>query len=466
MTEDAVEPTPARRAKAKPKKRPSTPPQPAKRQANGSPAIGDLQVEYVPLGQLKPYERNPRQHSPTQIDAIAASITAFGWSSPIVVDGSYGIVAGHGRHMAAEALGMATVPVVQLKHLTDQQRRALVIAENQIALSGGWNAELLSGELVELRADGFDLALLGFDESELFALTADKPVEGADPESTPEPPKVPVVERGDLWLLGNHRLLCGDATRDRVGTELADLIFTDPPYNVGYEGRGKNALGRITNDDLSREDFDKFLASVFENCTAVMRQMACIYVCHHDAASGTKLAFEKAFAVAFEKSATIIWVKNAASMGWQDYRSQHEPILYGWKRGKGKHAFFGDRTKTTIWKIDRDVQAQYKHPTQKPTALVQEAIKNSSEPGQIIYDPFVGSGTTIIAAEMTARRCIAIEIDPAYVQVAIERWQTFAGKQATLEGDGRTFDEIKNARQKKSGPKAARRRQGEEAQPA
>ena len=220
------------------------------------------------------------------------------------------------------------------------------------------------------------------------------------------------------------------------------MVFTDPPYNVAYEGLGQNDLGIIKNDDMSDDQFEQFLRDVFSTYWMCMKELAPIYVCHPDSASAPKLAFERTFAERFKKSSTIIWAKQSAGMGWQDYRVQHEPILYGWKEGKGSHYYCGDRAKTTLWSIGRDAQAQYVHPTQKPVALPSEAIENSSKPGHIVLDLFGGSGSTLIACEKLGRINRSMELDPKYCDVIVKRWQDFTGGRAVLESTGRSFEEV------------------------
>ena len=226
----------------------------------------------------------------------------------------------------------------------------------------------------------------------------------------------------------------------------ADAVFTDPPYNVDYSGLGRNNLGNIKSDDMDAASFDDFLDAVFCCCVAAMKPMACVYVCHPDSQSAPKLAFERSFAQHFKKSSTIIWVKQSAGMGWQDYRAQHEPILYGWKEGGGKHFFCGNRAETTVWQIGRDAPSGYVHPTQKPVALPKRAIENSTKPEQIVLDLFGGSGSTMMACEITGRFCRSMELDPIYVDVAIKRWQDFTGKQATLQDTGQSFEDVADAR--------------------
>jgi len=401
-----------------------------------------VKIEQRPIEALIPYINNSRKHSDEQVAQIAASIKEFGWTNPILVDGTSGIIAGHGRLLAARKLGMDKVPVIELAHLSDTQKKALIIADNKLALNADWDTELLQIELKELMADDFSLDLLGFDAKELDALlNAIEPTVGlTDEDAVPDVPDEPKTKPGDIYVLGNHRLMCGDsisidAVEKLMDGQLADLVFTDPPYNVAYSGRGENNLGTIKNDNMSDSQFEDFCRAFFGCYFAYMKPLACIYVCHPDSQSAPKLAFEKTFAEQFKKSSTIIWMKQSAGMGWQDYRAQHEPILYGWKEGKGKHFFVGDRTKTTVWKIGRDAQASYVHPTQKPVALPEEAINNSSKGMDIVLDLFGGSGSTLIAAEKTGRKARTMELDPKYCDVIVKRWEEFTGKQAILLSD-------------------------------
>ena len=400
-----------------------------------------MQIKQVKIEKLIPYARNARTHLDEQVAQIAASIKEFGWTNPILVDGAKGIIAGHGRLAAARKLGMTEVPVIELAHLTETQKKALILADNKLSLNAGWDNEMLMLEIKELELEGFDLGLTGFDAEELEALTPVEVTDGlVDEDATPEPPAEPITKPGDVWLLGKHRLMCGDSTSIEQAEKLmagqkADMVFTDPPYNVAYEGRGeKNKLGKIKNDDMSDESFEQFCRDVFATYHAVMKPLACIYVCHPDSQTGPKLAFEKTFGELFKKSSTLIWMKQSAGMGWQDYRAQHEPILYGWKEGgSGKHFYCGDRSKTTVWQIGRDAQASYVHPTQKPVALPEEAIKNSSKGEDIVLDLFGGSGSTLIACEKTGRINRSMELDPKYCDVIVKRWEEFTGKKAELE---------------------------------
>lgn len=409
-----------------------------------------MNIEKIDISVLIPYARNARTHSDEQIAQIAGSIKEFGFNNPVLIDKDNGVIAGHGRLAAARKLGLKEVPCIRLEHLTETQRKAYILADNRIALNSGWEAELLSLELSELLEGGVNLESLGFDADEIDALLNKiEPTEGlTDEDATPEVPEEPVTKPGDVWILGKHRLMCGDSTSIEQAEKLmggvkGDMVFTDPPYNVAYEGRGeKNKLGPIKNDNMSDESFEQFCRDVFATYHSIMKPLACIYVCHPDSQTAPKLAFEKTFGELFKKSSTVIWVKQSAGMGWQDYRAQHEPILYGWKEGSGKHFYCGDRSKTTVWKIGRDAQASYVHPTQKPVALPEEAINNSSKGEDVIVDLFGGSGSTLIACEKTGRVNRSMELDPKYCDVIVKRWQDFTGKQATLEATGQTYSEL------------------------
>jgi len=398
-----------------------------------------MKIEQRPIEALIPYINNSRKHSDEQVAQIAASIKEFGWTNPILVDGTNGLIAGHGRLLAARKLGMDKVPVIELAHLSDTQKKALIIADNKLALNADWDTQLLTIELNELLNDDFALDILGFDPKELDALlNAIEPTTGlTDEDAVPDVPDEPKTKLGDIYILGNHRLMCGDSTsiddaEKLMDGLLADLVFTDPPYNVDYSGRGANNLGTIKNDNMSADDFEQFCRDIFTTYSAIMKPLACIYVCHPDSQSAPKIAFEKTFAEQFKKSSTIIWMKQSAGMGWQDYRAQHEPILYGWKEGKGSHFNAGDRTKTSVWKIGRDAQSSYVHPTQKPVCLPEEAIMNSSKGSDCVVDLFGGSGSTLIACEKTGRVNRSMELDPKYCDVIVKRWEDFTGKKAVL----------------------------------
>ncbi len=399
------------------------------------------------VSELIPYINNSRTHSEEQITQIVSSIKEFGFTNPILIDKDNSIIAGHGRLQAVKRLGYEEVPCILISGLTKTQIKALIIADNQLALNAGWDLEKLSVEIEGLEEDKFDLSLLGFEEDFLKDLLFKENEGLTDEDAAPDAPENPKSKPKDIWLLGSHKLICGDSTKAEdykllFKDNLADMIFTDPPYNVDYSGRGKNDLGKIINDNMDENKFVLFLDDVFKLMSDNLKPLSILYVCHPDSHSKPKIAFEIAFDKYFKKSSTLIWNKGNAGMGWQDYRSQHEPILYGWKEGKGKHNFYGDRTKTSIWNIKRDNTTEYKHPTQKPVELVKEAILNSSKEKDIIFDPFSGSGSTLIACEKLNRICYGIELETKFVDVIIQRWQQFTGKEAIHEQSGKTYNSI------------------------
>jgi DNA modification methylase len=390
------------------------------------------------------------------VDKVASSLAEYGWQQPIVVDNEMVIIAGHTRLEAAKQLGLKEVPVHIAKDLTEEQVKAYRLADNRIAQDSEWNEELLSLELKELSHLDFDLDLTGFNEDELNDLLTLKLEEGLiDEDLAPEPPETPQSKHGDIWKLGDHTLMCGDATSSNdvnklMNGVLADLIFTDPPYNVDYgggrqpgstkKGAKVKAHGPILNDKMTPEEFEIFLNDCFANYENILKPLGCIYVCHGDQKSEPKIAFQKAFSKFFYFSSTIIWSKNNAGLGFQDYRSKHEPLLYGWKEGEGQHFFCGDRTKTTIWNINRDATVTYVHPTQKPVKLVEEAIVNSSKGKDIVVDLFGGSGSVVIAAENKGRIAKIMELDPKYCDVIIRRWQDYTGRDAINLNTSKKFN--------------------------
>ena len=395
-------------------------------------------IEQWPTAKLVPYARNARTHSDAQVAQIAASIAEFGFTNPILAGSDGVIVAGHGRLAAAQKLGLDAVPVVVLDHLTPTQRRALVIADNRIAENAGWDEELLRIELEGLQDECFDLDLIGFDADALAELlAADEPVnEGqSDEDAVPEVGETPVSRPGDVWQLGPHRLLCGDATLAEsyealLDGKAVDMVFTDPPYNVNYANSAKDKLrGKdraILNDNLGDGFYDFLLAAL---TPTVAHCRGGIYV----AMSSSELdVLQSAFRAAGGKWSTfIIWAKNTFTLGRADYQRQYEPILYGWPEGAQRH-WCGDRDQGDVWQIKKP-QKNDLHPTMKPVELVERAIRNSSRPGNVVLDPFGGSGTTLIAAEKSGRVARLIELDPKYVDVIVRRWEDFTGKQAIRE---------------------------------
>ncbi len=408
-------------------------------------------LERVDVSALSAFAGNPRTHSDGQIDQIAASIREFGWTNPILVDADGTIIAGHGRLEAAKRLQLREVPVIRLGHLSEAQRRALVIADNQLALNAGWDEIALSNLIRDLDAEGFELDILGFMaqdlERYLAGIDSDTAAE-SDEGSIPEVPDEPVSKPGDLWILGNHRLLCGDATvlsdvERLMDGQLADMVFTDPPYNVDYGNVAKGKLNgkdrRILNDALG-DGFYQFLYDACVNMLTVTKG-AC-YICMSSSELHT---LQKAFTEAGGKWSTfVIWAKNTFTLGRSDYQRQYEPILYGWKRG-ADHFWCGARDQGDVWFVDKP-RVNDLHPTMKPVELVERAIRNSSKSRDIVLDLFGGSGTTLIAAERTGRSARLLELDPRYVDVIVERWQSFTGNTGVLEGEDRTFDDTKTAR--------------------
>ena len=406
-------------------------------------------IEQWPTAKLLPYARNARTHSDDQVAQISASIAEFGFTNPILAGSDGVIVAGHGRLAAAQKLGLDVVPVVVLDHLTPTQRRALVIADNRIAENAGWDDAMLRIEIAALQDDDFDLSLTGFDADALAELMAgDEPdVEGeADDDAVPEVSETPISRPGDVWLLGGHRLLCGDSTvaesYDRVlDGDPVDMVFTDPPYNVNYANSAKDKMrGKdraILNDNLGDGFYDFLLAAL---TPTIAHCRGGIYV----AMSSSELdVLQAAFRAAGGKWSTfIIWAKNTFTLGRADYQRQYEPILYGWPEGAQRH-WCGDRDQGDVWNIKKP-QKNDLHPTMKPVELVERAIRNSSRPGNVVLDPFGGSGTTLIAAEKSGRMARLIELDPKYVDVIVRRWQDWTGKQATRESDGALFDLVED----------------------
>jgi len=398
----------------------------------------------TPVGDLVPYAGNSRTHDDAQIAQIAASITEFGFTNPILVGGDKVIIAGHGRLLAAQRMGLNTVPTIILDHLSEAQRRALVIADNKLAENAGWDEEMLRVELSALEDMDFDLDLVGFSDDELADLMCafDPEAENEGEDDVPESPVEPVSREGDLWILGNHRLLCGSSTiatdvERLLGSVKPALMVTDPPYGVEYDPSWRNQAGtaktkrtgKVLNDDRAdwREAWDLFPGDV-------------AYV-WHGALHAAEVA-ESLEAAGFNVRSQIIWAKDRLVLSRGDYHWQHEPCWYA-VRKSGKGHWAGDRKQTTLWHISgKDQDADTVHGTQKPVECMRRPILNNSSPGQAIYEPFMGSGTTLIAAETTGRVCFGIELNPSYIDVAVERWQQFTGQTATLDGTEQTFAEL------------------------
>jgi DNA modification methylase len=420
---------------------------------------GALAVRYVPISSVVPAARNARTHSPDQVRQIARAI-AVRWTNPILVDERTVVIAGHGRLEAAKLLGLAEVPTIALVGLTEPQKRALALADNQLALNAGWDDELLRLELAELGAEGFDISLIGFGDVELAGILADRTEGLTDPDDAPPLPAAPVSVLGDVWLLGRHRLCCGDCTDAAVVARALNgakppLMVTDQPWGVGYAAASRaraRAVGAVANDD--RVDWRSAWV-LFPGDVA--------YVWH----PGTLVAaVARSLAEAgLELRAHIVWVKARSIIGRGNYHFQHEPALYVARDGVDEHWHFveehelagyavregatahyvGGRRQSTVWELEHRA-SETGHSTQKPVECMRRPICNNSVAGEAVYDPFVGSGTTLIAGEMTGRVIHAIEIEPGYVDVGVLRWQAFTGRQATLESNGQTFEAVQAAR--------------------
>lgn len=406
-------------------------------------------IEQVRVDALIPYARNSRTHSEAQVAQVAASIREFGFTNPVLIDADGGIIAGHGRVMAARKLGMDTVPAIRIDYMTEAQKRAYIIADNKLALNAGWDDELLALELGDLMGEGFDLSLTGFNDDELAMLRIgiEGVVEGlTDDDEAPEVQERAITVPGDLWLLGNHRLLCGDSTsiddlEKLAGGQLVDMWLTDPPYNLAYEGKTKDAL-TIKNDAMGDEQFRQFLRDAYVAADAVMKPGAVFYIWHADSEGYNFRGAAKD--AGWQVRQCLIWKKQSMVMGRQDYHWRHEPCLYGWKDGAG-HLWATDRKQTTVLEFDRPTR-NAEHPTMKPVALFEYQMLNNTKGGDIVLDSFGGSGTTAIACEKHGRFGRLMELDPKYCDVIVRRWQAFTGKAATLQSTGQTFDALEAER--------------------
>jgi len=429
------------------------------------------ELKTLPVGVLVPYERNSRTHGADQIEQLMRSIKEFGFTNPLLVDEQNRIIAGHGRLQAALALRMEAVPCMVLTGLTDAQRRALILADNKLALNAGWDNELLAAELSELKLEGFDLTLTGFSLEELDAMLADLVPEN-DPDAVPDLPAEPTTKLGDVWILGPHRVVCGDSTSvdnlDKLNQgALCDVCWTDPHYNVAYETKA----GKIANDDLSDKEFREFLVASMAAAYTQLKPGASIYVAHADTEG---LNFRAAYRTAgFKLSGCLVWDKGSLVLGRSDYQWQHEPILYGWKPGS-RHRWYGGRKLTTMIDLNQDKMpftrrddGRYEirigdsvmvidgtatieelvpslihepkpkrsvgHPTMKPVALIERMLRNSARPGDLVLDLFGGSGSTLIAAERLGMCARLSELDPKYCDVIVKRYEDFTGRKAVLE---------------------------------
>lgn len=389
----------------------------------------ELNYYLADVEELIPYARNARTHSSAQITQIAASIKEFGFLAPIVIAEDNTILCGHGRFYAAQKLGLKKIPCVKESHLTEAQKRAYIIADNKLSINAGWDDELLAVELSDLQGEGVDLSITGFDEKELADLFDDKSKsdvedDGYDLSAALE--KAAFVQRGDIWTVGRHRLMCGDATSaDDVaalmGGKRANLLLTDPPYGVSF----KSSSGlTIQNDSIKDEDFYCFLKSAFSAAVDCLEKGAAAYIFHADTEG---LNFRRAFVDAgFHLAGCCIWVKDSLVLGRSDYQWQHEPVLYGFLQN-GKHSWYSDRKQTTIWNFAKP-KKNANHPTSKPLDLLSYPIQNSSQENAIVLDTFGGSGSTLMACELTNRICYTMELDEKYASVILRRYVDDTGR--------------------------------------
>ena len=398
-------------------------------------------IETRSVADLIPYASNSRTHSDAQVAQIAASIREFSFTNPILINSENTIIAGHGRLLAARKLGMEEVPCIVLDHLTKPQQRALVIADNQLALNAGWDLDMLKAEIEDLNLDDFDISLLGFDDKFLDGLLEPEPTAGlTDEDAVPEVPETPKTVLGDVWVLGNHRLMCGDSTsvdalEKLTEGNLVDMWLTDPPYNVAYEGKTKDAL-TIQNDSMTDDSFRTFLRDAYVAADIVMKPGAVFYIWHADSEGYNFRG--AAHDAGWKVRQCLIWKKSTMVMGRQDYHWKHEPCLYGWKEGAA-HLWATDRKQTTILEFDKPSR-NGEHPTMKPVELFEYQMLNNTKGADIVLDSFGGSGTTIIAAEKHGRYGRLMELDPKYCDVIVKRWQEFTGKEAVHAETGETFN--------------------------
>ena len=399
------------------------------------------QFERLPVAGLIPYARNSRTHSDEQVAQIAGSIREFGFTNPILIDEDGGVIAGHGRILAARVLGLESLPCIRLAGLTQAQRRAYVIADNKLALNAGWDEDMLRLELQDLQELDFDLDLLGFDADELAGiLDGAEPNEGlTDPDDAPAVQAEAITQPGDVWVLGKHRVMCGDSTVQTsvdalMAGGLADMLLTDPPYNVEYVGKTKDAL-TIKNDGMTDDVFRVFLRDAFTTATTALKPGAVFYIWHADSEGYNFRGACRDAGLTVRQC--LIWKKQVLVMGRQDYHWKHEPCLYGWKDGAG-HLWAADRKQTTVLEFDRPSRST-DHPTMKPVALFEYQMLNNTKGSDVVLDSFGGSGTTLIAAEKNGRHARLMELDPKYADVIVRRWQNFTGQRAVLESTGEPF---------------------------
>lgn len=410
---------------------------------NGQLTVNNVRTtskfQLVDTDKLIPYVNNARTHSTEQINKLRASLREFGFINPVIVDKDLNVIAGHGRIAAAKAEGIKKVPCVFVDHLTDAQKKAYILADNRMAMDAGWNEELLRVEIEALQAEDFDVFLTGFDEDEISKLFDDgTKVKEDEFDVNSELEKPTFSKLGDVWQLGRHRLVCGDSTKPEtyktlLGETKVNLVITDPPYNVNYEG----SAGKIKNDNMENNKFYQFFFDAYKCMYDSMAEDASIYVFHADTEG---LNFRKAFYDAgFYLSGCCIWKKQSLVLGRSPYQWQHEPVLYGWKKN-GKHQWYTGRKETTIWEFDKP-KKNGDHPTMKPIPLLAYPIMNSSMTNAVVLDPFGGSGSTLIACEQTDRICCTIELDEKFCDVIVNRYieQVGSDKKVKIIRDGREY---------------------------
>jgi DNA modification methylase len=410
-----------------------------------------MQIVTRKIDELIPYINNARTHSDEQIAQIAASIKEFGFTNPLLIDGDNGLIAGHGRLLAARKLNIEELPTIELSHLSEAQRKAYILADNKLAQNAGWDDELLKLELSELDELGFDLSITGFSNDEIRALTIDGNIVGlTDEDDVPEVPDEPITKRGDVWLCGEHRVMCGDSTliddvEKLMDGQKADMVFTDPPYGVSYASKnaflnardkGNRIQSEIINDHMDLSETSDFIYQAFLNIKLCLAERSSYYITSPQGGDLLMMMMMMMIKAGLPLRHCLIWVKNNHVLGRTDYNYKHEPILYGWD---SVHDFYGAGDhKFSTWEINKPHKNDL-HPTMKPVELMENACLNSTKKDQVVLDLFGGSGSTLIACEKTNRHCMMMELDPKYCDVIIKRWQDFTGKQAFLESTGKSF---------------------------
>ncbi len=405
------------------------------------------------INELVPYLKNARVHDDAQVSLIAKSIKEFGFNNPVLLDGENGVIAGHGRLMAARKLKLTEVPCIELAHLTPAQRRAYILADNQIATLSEWNKDYLREELDAIIAEGFDISSVGFSAGDLESILNTGRPGKVDEDEAPPLQDAPISKLGDVWICGKHRVMCGDSTKPEDVARLMDgkkanLLQTDPPYGIAYvqnaKSKGQSVKhADIENDELDGEKLQKFLEDTIRAAIPHLDENTAFYLWHPMLTQGTFFAAAAAADIIISRQ--IIWVKPSMVFGRGDYHWQHELCFYGWRKGH-KPPFYGERNQTTIWNIGRETSKE--HPTAKPVDLWRAPIKNHTKEKDVIYEPFAGSGSQMIAAESEGRACYSMELSPQYCDVIARRWFAFSGKSAILEGNEKTFDEVASGRSK------------------